>query len=60
MELVHEETNFVHINWGWGGFDNGYFKGDLIATHHGESYDDYYLQLSSEYYFRINKFYVVK
>lgn len=60
--LVHEEKNLVHVNWGWSGFDNGYFKGNLIGNRYGESYDNPYLQLgnSSSYIFTDLSFFSVK
>lgn len=60
--LVHEENNLVHVNWGWFGYDNGYFKGNLLANKQGESYDDENLHNpdGDGYIFNYNYFFTVK
>lgn len=40
--LIYEGTErrkYIHINWGWYGYNNGYFSTELLATGYGYSYD---------------------
>ncbi len=50
----YDENDFMHFNWGWQGFDNGFFSIDAMnITHHGYNYDHsaiFDLHPVSEYY----------
>ena len=50
--------SYNHINWGWNGLDNGYFRKDIYDTAKAESYDGFHLGDSLNY-IRNFKYFVV-
>ena len=34
------ETLYLHCNWGWGGYHNGYFLADVFNAEESPYYDD--------------------
>lgn len=46
VETLKDEYYF-HVNWGWGGINNGYFNSNLLAPHKAIEYDD---RVSESYY----------
>ena len=40
----YDENDFMHFNWGWQGFDNGFYSINAMnLTHHGYNYNHYAL-----------------
>ena len=50
----YDENDFMHFNWGWQGFDNGFYSINAMnLTHHGYNYNHYALvniHPNEEYY----------
>ena len=50
----YDENDFMHFNWGWQGFDNGFYSiNEMNLTHHGYNYNHYALiniHPNEEYY----------
>jgi hypothetical protein len=39
-ERQYMQNIYLHCNWGWGGYHNGYYRGDVFAINvSGETYE---------------------
>lgn len=50
------EVSYIHINWGWYGYSNGYFYPDVLSTQEAYSYDNN-RQTASNYDFNASVMY---
>ncbi|MDE6238948.1 MAG: C10 family peptidase [Muribaculaceae bacterium] len=49
--IIHEKTNLIHYNWGWGGSCNGWFNLDAVQPRNATEYDfSYEFNYSSNVY----------
>lgn len=36
----HIQTKYIHCNWGWDGYHNGFFKSDVLNAEESPVYND--------------------